>query len=128
MEPPYDDDPNAPQQRGLPEEFLLNRIHALEASLEEKSAALARAEQENRRIEAAFAQAREVNQHLVLATVAAEQLRPHWLWAPESCSWRFELLCGHGCVPLDDAAHGCKPTFKFACGVLRNRNDFAAKV
>jgi len=75
MEPPYDDDPNAPQQRGLPQDFLLSRIHALEASLQEKNAALARAEQENRRIEAAFEQAREVNQHLVLATVAAEQLR-----------------------------------------------------
>jgi signal transduction histidine kinase/CheY-like chemotaxis protein len=75
MEPPYDDDPSAPQQRGMPQDFLLSRIHALEAQLEDKAAALARAEREKRSIEQACEQLREANEHLVLATVAAEQLR-----------------------------------------------------
>jgi signal transduction histidine kinase len=74
MEPPYDD-PSAPQQRGLPEEFMLRRIHVLETQLEEQSAALRRVEQDKRRIEEACEQMREANQHLVLAAVTAQHLQ-----------------------------------------------------
>ena len=50
--------------------------------------------------------------------VAARDLRPRWLWAADAHAWRFELLCGHGCVPLeaDAATPGMRPTFVFAKG------------
>ena len=53
--------------------------------------------------------------------VGAAALRPHWLWAAEANTWRFELLAGHGCVPVDGA--GGRPTFTFANGALRARTQ-----
>jgi signal transduction histidine kinase len=74
MEPPYDD-PSAPQQRALPEEFMLRRIHALEAQLEAQAEALRQAEQDRRRMADTSAQLREANEHLVLAAVTAQHLQ-----------------------------------------------------
>jgi signal transduction histidine kinase/ActR/RegA family two-component response regulator len=86
MDTPYDD-PTAPRQRalhsddamqaasGLPEDFLLHRIHTLEGKLEAQAEALRKLEQEKRTADELCAQLREANEHLVLATVNAEHLR-----------------------------------------------------
>ena len=55
--------------------------------------------------------------------VPGSALRPRWLWAADSGTWRFELLVGHGCVPLDAERLGGRPTFKFAHGAMRSRNS-----
>ena len=54
--------------------------------------------------------------------VTADRLRPRWLYAAQARAWRFELLSGHGCAPVDGSVAGGKPTFKFAAGVLRTRH------
>ena len=56
-------------------------------------------------------------QHRVTSAV----LRPRWLWAAQTRAWRFELLSGHGCVPVDARRPGGKPTFTFAHGTARSR-------
>ena len=57
-------------------------------------------------------------------TVSEGMLRPKWLWSNERRVWRYELACGHGCVPLE--GHG-RPSFKFAGGLLRAYNANAVK-
>ena len=56
-------------------------------------------------------------QHRVNSAV----LRPRWLWAAQARAWRFELLNGHGCVPVNANRPGGKPTFTFAHGTARSR-------
>jgi hypothetical protein len=51
--------------------------------------------------------------------VGEERLRPKWLWSHERRVWRYELACGHGCVPLE--GHG-RPSFVFAGGAPRSWN------
>ena len=53
--------------------------------------------------------------------VSARRLRPRWLWAAEPEVWRFELLCGHGCVPKNPDRPGGRPTFSFSKGSMRSR-------
>jgi signal transduction histidine kinase/ActR/RegA family two-component response regulator len=76
---PQDDDMTASQQRagsfearaGLPEAYLLRRIHALEDEVDVLRAAVA----DKRRLEDSVAQLREANEHLVLAAVQAQHLQ-----------------------------------------------------
>ena len=42
-------------------------------------------------------------------------------WAAEPEVWRFELLCGHGCVPKNPDRPGGRPTFSFSKGSMRSR-------
>ena len=57
--------------------------------------------------------------------VSEERLRPKWLWSHERRVWRYELLCGHGCVPLE--GHG-RPSFVFAGGAPRSWNPQYAPI
>ena len=55
--------------------------------------------------------------------VGEERLRPKWLWSHERRVWRYELACGHGCVPLEGQG---RPSFVFAGGAPRSWNPHYA--
>ena len=55
-------------------------------------------------------------------TVGPSRLRPRWMWSTSDNAWRFELINGHGCVPVDPTKPGGKPTFTFAKGAVRSMN------
>ena len=57
--------------------------------------------------------------------VSEERLRPRWLWSHERRVWRYELACGHGCVPLEGNG---RPSFVFAGGAPRSWNPHYAPI
>jgi len=79
----YPSEPPSSEQRslaegsaaGVPAEFLLRRVHALEGELEALRAQAEREAEERAALEAAVAALREANENLVLATFNAEDLR-----------------------------------------------------